>query len=168
LFPYLPEYAKKFGLPKQKDGEYPLDKNFGGIYSSSIEVFKNENYGLMENPFSVAVMTVPALNRPVIYKNSNVEYRIVDSLIEPTKNKIRTIFNIAAVNQQKTLILSAFGCGAFRNPPKHIAELFKEVLEEERYKNRFKEICFAILDDHNSRKEHNPEGNYKPFKEVFG
>jgi uncharacterized protein (TIGR02452 family) len=168
LFPYSPEYAKKFGFPKQKNGKYPLDKNFGGIYSNYIEVFKDENYYLMENPFFIAVITVPALNRPVIYKNLNGEYRIADSLIEPTKNKIRTILNIAAIWDQETLVLSAFGCGAFRNPPKHMAELFKEVLEEDTYKNRFKEICFAILDDHNSRKEHNPEGNYKPFKEVFG
>lgn len=29
-------------------------------------------------------------------------------------------------------------------------------------------ITFAILDDHNAGKQHNPDGNYKPFVEVFG
>jgi hypothetical protein len=29
-------------------------------------------------------------------------------------------------------------------------------------------ITFAILDDHNAGKQHNPEGNLKPFVDVFG
>ena len=31
----------------------------------------------------------------------------------------------------------------------------------------FKKIYFAIFDDHNSRKKHNPEGNFMPFKREF-
>jgi hypothetical protein len=38
---------------------------------------------------------------------------------------------------------SAFGCGAFCNPPDHMAELFRDVLEE--YRGCFKHICFAIF-----------------------
>jgi hypothetical protein len=29
-------------------------------------------------------------------------------------------------------------------------------------------VIFAILEDHNSFKDHNPEGNLKPFSDVFG
>ena len=32
----------------------------------------------------------------------------------------------------------------------------------------FEEICFAILEDNNSGREHNPLGNLKPFIDVFG
>lgn len=42
-----------------------------------------------------------------------------------TINKIKTIFDIAYKNQNDAIVLSAFGCGAFCNPPGHIAELFK-------------------------------------------
>ena len=63
--------------------------------------------------------------------------------------------------------MGAFGCGAYGNPPEIMARLFHEVLKEERYKNAFHNIVFAILDDHNTRKEHNPEGNFAPFAKEF-
>jgi hypothetical protein len=31
----------------------------------------------------------------------------------------------------------------------------------------FKYIVFAIIDDHNANKAHNPTGNIQPFAEVF-
>ena len=62
-----------------------------------------------------------------------------------------------------SLVLSALGCGAFRNPPHHVAQLFKEVLSEEEFLNKYKHISFAIIDDHNAR----GQGNYRPFSEVF-
>jgi hypothetical protein len=31
----------------------------------------------------------------------------------------------------------------------------------------FKFIVFAIIDDHNARKAHNPTGNIQPFAEIF-
>ena len=33
--------------------------------------------------------------------------------------------------------------------------------------NKYKHIVFAILEDHNSHKKHNTEGNYLPFKQEF-
>jgi uncharacterized protein (TIGR02452 family) len=65
-------------------------------------------------------------------------------------------------------VLGAFGCGAFENPPEHMAELFKEVFAEGEFLNRFKVIVFSIIDNHNSRKKHNPDGNVVPFVKVFG
>ncbi|CAF3766594.1 unnamed protein product [Rotaria sp. Silwood1] len=56
--------------------------------------------------------------------------------------------------------------GAFQNPPKHIAQLFHEVIKT-KYKKSFKYIVFAIIDDHNAKKNHNPTGNVQPFAEIF-
>lgn len=50
----------------------------------------------------------------------------------------------------------------FSNPPRHVAELFRDVLQEP-IAQAFKVIIFAIIEDHNSGKEHNPQGNFKPF-----
>jgi hypothetical protein len=36
-----------------------------------------------------------------------------------------------------------------------------------KYSQSFKYIIFAIIDDHNSRKAHNPTGNVQPFAEIF-
>jgi uncharacterized protein (TIGR02452 family) len=48
------------------------------------------------------------------------------------RDKMRTILRTAASNEHRTLVLGAFGCGAFRNPPKEVARLWREVLVDER------------------------------------
>ena len=58
------------------------------------------------------------------------------------KSRIRRIFEIAAYGRNEVLILGAFGCGAFRNPPEIVAGVFREVQEE--YKNAFETIEYAI------------------------
>ena len=67
-----------------------------------------------------------------------------------------------------SLVLGTLGCGAFCNPPSRIARLFHEVFEEPEFKNKYRLISFAILDDHNAHRSHNPEGNYLPFVKEFG
>jgi uncharacterized protein (TIGR02452 family) len=80
------------------------------------------------------------------------------------RNKIRTLFRVAKINKKTKLVLGAFGCGAYGNPPALVADLFKEILEEPEFKGAFDEICFAILEDKNSPSG----GNYAPFAKVFG
>ena len=108
-----------------------------------------------------------AINKPELVKKGHL-YFIADSLIEPTKEKMRTILRIAGKHGHDCLVLGAFGCGAFANPPNHVACLFKDVFSESEFQGFYKQVVFAILDDHNSRKEHNPNGNVQPFVEVFG
>lgn len=53
-----------------------------------------------------------------------------------------------------TLVLSAWGCGAFRCPVHHVAQIFRKVLEE--HAGLYPTIVFAI---------HGP--NFTWFKEAF-
>ena len=148
------------------DDSYPLDRNYGGIFTPRVTVFRGleeEGYPLLTKPWKINMIAVPALFDPRCISFGG-EIRVAPDLIEGVKNKMRTILRIAAVNGQKTLVLGAFGCGAFNNPPRHTAELFKEVIEEREFMGVFNRICFAIKEDHNSR----GEGNFKPFAEVFG
>ena len=71
--------------------------------------------------------------------------------IDITRNKIRTIFRIGLLYGHDSLVLGAFGCGAFRNPPEEMARLFHEVMEEPEFKDRYRLITFSIIDDHNAR-----------------
>ena len=164
-------YGEEFGVKTQAIG-YPLDENFGGIYSSGISLFReSERFGfkLMENPKKLSFITVAAVKRPRLVAKSilSKELRIDSSHIEVIKNKIRTILRIGLRHRHDCLVLGAWGCGAYANPPKHIAELFRQILLEEEFKNKYRKITFAILDDHNTHKPHNPKGNLLPFKEVF-
>ena len=164
MFQFAP-YASQYGLQKSEH-QYPLDRNFGGVYTPNAIVFRDiekEGYKLLDSPFHMSFIAVPGINRPELDANG----MIVESLIEPVKNKIRTIFRIGLIHGHDALVLGALGCGAFRNPPAHIARLFHEVIDEPEFSGKFKCLFFAILEDHNSNLEHNKEGNFKPFAEEF-
>ena len=92
---------------------------------------------------------------------------LTDDIAEATRLKIRAILRVAACNGHDGLVLSAFGCGAYCNPPHHVAQLFAEVLAEQELAGVFKAIAFAIFDDHNAHRGHNPLGNLRPFQETF-
>ena len=112
---------------------------------------------------NVDIISVAGMDRPELKDSEHV----ADYLVEPIKDKMRTILRIASLHGHDCLVLGALGCGAFRNPPAHIARMFHEVFDEPEFKGRFSEVYFAILEDHNSHKAHNPKGNFKPFLDEF-
>lgn len=57
--------------------------------------------------------------------------------------RIKRIFETAVVNGNEVLILGAFGCGAFRNPPKIVAKLFNTVMQD--YLCYFDTIEYAVF-----------------------
>lgn len=150
---------------KQLEERYPLEMHFGAIYTPSVMVFKSsENDGckLLDNPFFIDVITMPAIKKPET-ENGKLAAWAKDIL----KIKIKQIFDIAITNGNDSLVLSAFGCGAYGTPPDEMAKLFYDTINSEKYKNAFKEIVFAIINLPSTNGSHNPEGNFKPFKKIF-
>lgn len=164
LYQFAP-YAEQYGI-KPSHQQYPLDRNFGGIYTPNGIYFREseqKGYALLEKPVSLSFITVAGMNRPDLTTGG----MIANHHVEPIKNKIRTIFRIGLIHGHDSLVLGALGCGAFRNPPRHVARLFHEVMDEPEFKDRYRRIIFAILDDHNAHQKHNPVGNFRPFAEEF-
>ena len=164
LYQFAP-YAEQYGI-KPSHHQYPLDRNFGGVYTPDAIYFREseqKGYALLEKPVSLSFITVAGMNRPDLTTGG----MIANHHVEPIKNKIRTIFRIGLVHGHDSLVLGALGCGAFRNPPRHVARLFHEVMDEPEFKDKFRRIIFAILDDHNAHQKHNPVGNFRPFAEEF-
>ena len=58
------------------------------------------------------------------------------------ERRLTRILDIAAANGEETVILGAFGCGAFRNDPKVVAAAAAAVVP--RYRMRFNVIEFAV------------------------
>ena len=58
--------------------------------------------------------------------------------------RIQNILECAIDQDAEALVLGAFGCGAFHNPPMVVADAFRTVLLQPRYRNAFEEIRFAI------------------------
>jgi uncharacterized protein (TIGR02452 family) len=162
------DYAEEYGLERSPH-QYPLNRNTGGVYSDRVTIFRaseNNGYALLQNPYQCAFVSVPAISHPELEEQDGLLF-LARHLVEPTKEKMRTILRIAGQFTHSSLVLSAFGCGAFGNPPHHIARLFQEVFNETEFRNRFKTVVFSIIDDHNSHKDHNPDGNVLPFLKVF-
>lgn len=159
-------WYKKYITPVRTGERYPLNRNFGGVYTPGALLFREDEqhgYKLMETPERLSFIAAAGINRPDLKDATH----LADNMIEGTKNKMRTILRIGLQHGHDSLVLGALGCGAFCNPPSHIARLFHEVFEEPEFKNKYRLISFAILDDHNAHRSHNPEGNYKPFAEEF-
>ena len=169
LYPFSRTRVRQYpGLGMENQSEqYPMDERFGGIYSGIATFFRGpESTGsqLEETPCNIPVISVAALSHPRIG---------ADGMMRPeetaiTLEKIRTIFRIGQAQFHDSLVLSALGCGAFANPPAHIAKLFHQVLEEAEFKDTFKLVIFAILDGYRTGLAHNPEGNFLPFQREFG
>ena len=131
------------------------------IYTAGVTVFKTDDSipELMQEAdwFQTDVITSAApyydslRKKPVTMENlENVFY-----------SRIRNILEVAAANDVDRLVLGAFGCGAFNNPPHLVAEQFQSLLIKRGYGRFFKEVVFAIK----GRKE--PNTNYEAFREVF-
>lgn len=156
--------AETYGIPRLSES-YPMHPDSGGIYTPGVTVFRGgekDGYPLLPAPWKANFIAVAGINHPTT-ELIDGETRLAPMMAEGTKNKIRTIFRIAVDNAQVNLVLGALGCGAFRNPPKHVAELFRDVLAEPEFRDRFKRVFFSIIEDHNSRNN----GNFAPFAEVF-
>ncbi len=156
LYPMLKSYAEKY-----KD-TYPNSGENDAIYTSNVEVLKDSSYNVLENPYHVNVITAAAIKHPVL----------IDGGLSPTDttflmHKIRNILNSAAFNGNRAIVLGAFGCGAYRCPAEDVARIFKHILFDEKAKDMFDAVNFAIIDDHNAFREDNKEGNYKAFKRII-
>lgn len=139
---------RRSNLPELMDNKhirqhYPL-KDEKGIYTNNIQVDRDQKL-VPHDPYFISLITVAALVDP--------------GLGHPmTEKKVRRILEIAADNRQKTLILGAWGCGAFRNEPEEIAALFKTHLEGD-FKGVFETVVFAIPGKQSR--------NFQVFESVF-
>ena len=171
---YVPKSGKKDRYAVEanvtlKDIAYPMDMNFGGIYSPGVTVFRNvaDLYSLVEESdiYKVCVISVAALDFNEKH-GKNLEYRAEDGGftlegMEIMRNKVRTICRIALANGHDSLVAGAFGCGAFRLPCDVVASLFKETLQEVEFRNKFRKVVFAILD------KEGEGGKFAPFYQLF-
>lgn len=112
------------------------------IYSPQINVIKADTskYTTLseEDWYTVDVITCAAPNlRERKIKQTD--------LLEIHKERARCILTSAIINNSKNIVLGAFGCGAFQNPPEIVARAYKEVLIDEEYAKYFDEIIFAVL-----------------------
>ena len=127
------------------------------IYSPKVPVFRNDDGSLIQKPYFVSFITSPAVNAGVIKQREANKIHLIE---EKNRERARKFLWIANQNQQKTLILGAWGCGVFQNEPQLIARIFNDLLKGE-FTNCFERVVMAIYDKTPTRKV------YKEFVEQF-
>lgn len=157
---YKKLWARKSSVPMRETPGYPMDKNYGGIYSK-VTVFREGPLGgfrFLETPYDTAVISVACLRftrksldeNGVDTNHSDIEYRDehTGSWTPEGKeimcNKVRTIYRIAIENGHDSVVLGAWGCGVFKQRREHIARLFVSVVNEPEFKGKLKELFFAV------------------------
>jgi len=158
-----PKFDEIFYKPHKEHGN--ALHNHDAIYTPNIQIIKSDNYNLLYRPFSVNVVTCAAPNlreTPAnAYNHERGEKPDVtnEELFNIHFRRAVHIFELAYSHGNETIILGAFGCGAFKNPPEIVAKAYKKALEIG--KIYFKNIEFAVY----SGKD---DTNYKVFKEILG
>lgn len=129
---------------------YPLEKD-ELIWSPDITVFKSSTYEPLQVPFKCSAIACAALRKPRLNSRGGYlhygDYKCMEE-------KIEAIFKLAIKHKVKTLILSAFGCGAYGNNPSVVSELMFNIAFK--YSQHFDNVVFAIIGP-----------NYKPFKQQL-
>lgn len=141
------------------------------IYTPDVCVFKTDTDmpGLMPESewYSVDVISCAAPN--LREKTSNkynsgdgsASVKITDkNLLMLHEKRLRRILDVAVMNDDDTVILGAFGCGAFLNNPEIVAQASRNVLKD--YLHAFKNIEYAVYC------RPNDDSNYRTFKRVLG
>lgn len=170
LYPCLDndEMWDKFYMP-HREADDPL-YNDDIIFTPGVKVFKSDsNFPelLQESEWwDVDVITCAAPNLRNVPSNmmnpsagsskAEISY---EGLRELLSTRIKRVFDVAAMNGADVLILGAFGCGAFRNPPKLVAEVFAE--HTRKYKECFDTIEYAVFHVEHERV------NFEAFKEKM-
>jgi uncharacterized protein (TIGR02452 family) len=109
------------------------------IYSPDVPVFRDDEHDLLPSPYHASFITSAA---PLAKHASPAEFTQIPVVL---RDRIAKILSVAQAHGHDSLILGAWGCGAFGNDGNLVAELFHRALTVE-FGGSFKEVTFAIVD----------------------
>ena len=134
------EYHLKRPLPDSSDWV---------IYSPKVPVFRSDDGLEYDEPWLLSFLTCAAPYAPSVPNAGDL-----------LQKRIHRVFSVAASYQYETLVLGAWGCGAFKNDPYRTANDFRKALEND-FSGCFKKVIFAITD-------WSPERKFLgPFRDAF-
>lgn len=140
----------------------------GAVISPCVDVFRNVDGSLMEDPFTVAVITMAAPFAPGLKELGDM---VISQIL---RTRIEGMLQLAVEHGYDFLVLGAWGCGVFGNDPNMVADAFLDVFKSIRGASHnghsegpgcdslFSRVCFAILDHSGT------QSNLHAFEDAFG
>ena len=127
------------------------DSTDWAIYSPQVPVFRTDDGAELEQVWLLSFITCAAPDAPSVGQPEAGDL---------LRRRIHRVLAIALAYEYSTLVLGAWGCGAFENDPYRTATDFRHAMEHE-FSGAFAHVTFAIAD-------WSPERKYLgPFRDVF-
>lgn len=128
------------------------------IVSPHVAVFRDVDYSLLRTPFYTAVLTSAA---PNLYgEERSLSKEQIGAIFE---RKIENLLALSAKMGYETIVLGAWGCGAFGNDARGVAQYFYKKLVTEKYDRFFRRVIFSIYVSGRARNLY----SYQAFRAMF-
>lgn len=127
------------------------DSTDWAILSPEVPVFRADDGTALPEPWMLSVITCAAPYAPT------VGAQLAGELLQ---RRIHRVLGVARAYGYKSLVLGAWGCGAFENDPRRTATDFRQALDTD-FRGAFSDIVFAITDWSPQRKF------LGPFRDAF-
>jgi len=141
-------YATLVGDPMyeaHRSQELPPESSAWIIRSPRVPVFRSDDGKPEAAPWRADFLTCAAPLATLVGQPRSHE--LLD-------RRIHRMFEVAVSRGHASLVLGAWGCGAFRNDPEVVAVLFRRHLET--FAGHFREVVFAITDWSEDRRTFRP------------
>lgn len=113
------------------------------IFSPSVPVFRDDDGELLAQPYPVSFVTAAAPNSGALGPG-HAHAPTVPGVLSARAAKVLAVFWASGLRR---LVLGAWGCGVFRNPPDVVAAAFAHHLGPSgAFWSRFEHVTFAVAD----------------------
>jgi uncharacterized protein (TIGR02452 family) len=110
------------------------------IYCPDVPVIRDDDGTLLEQPYGLSFLVAAAPNLGAILTN---QPHLAGTVPTVLKRRAERVLRVARAHGHRQIVLGAWGCGVFRNPPEIVADAFRHALTEV---PGFDRVVFAILD----------------------
>jgi uncharacterized protein (TIGR02452 family) len=139
---------------------YPLGRG-EAIFSPGVTIFKRSEADGWRRipPNQLNFIACPGILEPIL--TSDGRFNAVDENI--MRDKVDVIMQAAYLMRQDMLVMGALGCGAWKGPAEHTAEIFAAAIKK--WDGIFGKVVFAVM--FNEREQANADGNNGRDKANF-
>ena len=152
---------------------YPI-RDDEALYAPCISVFKEGEraarpFERLAAPCVLDFVACPALRHPMLPEEDPLRLSAADAA--RLRRKVELVLQVAHRHGHDAVVLGAMGCGAWKCPPEHVAEIMRDVLRRTP-QGAFRAVAVAVLSgtaagyvtvDHSSRPD-----NFAVFSRYFG
>ncbi len=128
------------------------------LYSPDVPVFRDDDGQLLGEPYLWSFITSAAVNANALLQRDPSRRKEIGPAMAARIHKVLTV---GATYGHTSIILGAWGCGAFGNDGNEIAALFDRALKND-FCGVYNHIVFAVLDFSREQRF------IGPFRDVFG